>query len=323
MARYLLALIGFALLTLMAVASILGYKYFVLSDLHTDPRLGQLLRYQEEKISNRARIAETVLVGDSSLGNAVDAALFGQITGAPAVSLALTGTFHYGGAYAQLKALASEQNRIRSVVLMYAVDAPASALSSDGSFFMSPMPIVVGLGTRTNLKLVKNYVQRLTDGSAAVDFLWRCATGRLDTTIPPELYLQDYAISFSQIKLEDNGFRIPQRAAHTKGGFLPLIVELCAKQGWVCVYSHGPLVDYALELSGAEAANYFSSVEAEFIELGLTLATPKPVLLPSKQRGDTFFHVHPSFRVVTTRRYAEILQPFLAKSHSAETITAR
>jgi hypothetical protein len=318
MRRYLVALIGFALLTVMVVASILGYKYFVLRDLHADPRLGQLLRYQEEKIDNSARIAETVLVGDSSLGNAVNAALFGQLTGAPTVNLALTGTFHYGGAYAQLKALASGPNKIRSVVLMYSIDAPASALSLDGPFFMSPMPLVSGLGADPNLMLVKNYIRRLTDGSAATDFLWRSARGRLDITPASDLPLYDYTVSFSQIRLEDNGYRIPLKAAPTRGGFLPLIVELCQKQGWICVYSHGPLVRYALELSGGNATGYFSSVESEFAKLGLTLAAPQPILLTPEQRGDTFFHVHPNFRGVTTRRYAEILLPLLAKPTSAK-----
>jgi len=313
MGRYLVVLMGVTILTLLVIASILGYKYFVLGDLHTDPRLGQLLVYQDGKIRNQARIAETVLVGDSSLGNAVDAALFGQLTGAPAVSLALTGTFHYGGAYAQLKALANGPNKIRSVVLMYAIDAPASALSPDGSFFLSPIPIVPGLTAGSNLKLLKNYIRRLMDGSAAADFLWRGATGRLDTALAPGLSEYDYTVSFARIKLQDNGFRIPLKAAPTRGGFLPLIVELCAKQGWTCVYSHGPLVSYALELSKGDAVIYFSSVESELTELGLTLATPKPVLLPPEQRGDTFFHVHPDFRWVTTQRYAEILQPLLAK----------
>lgn len=313
MGRYLVALMGVTLLALLVIASILGYKYFVLRDLHTDPRLGQLLVYQNGKIRNQARIAETILVGDSSLGTAVDAALFGQLTGAPAVNLALTGTFHYGGAYAQLKALANGPNKIRSVVLMYAIDAPASALSLDGSFFLSPIPIVPGLGAGSNIRLLRNYMRRLMDGSAAADFLWRTATGHRDTALAPELYQYDYAVSFGRIRLEDNGFQIPLKAAQTSGGFLPLIVELCAKQGWTCVYSHGPLVSHVLEFSKGDGMSYFSSVETEFAELGLTLATPKPVLLPPEQRGDTFFHVHPDFRWVATQRYAEILQPLLAK----------
>lgn len=313
MRSYFAWLVGFALVFISSIASILAYKYFILGDLHSDPRLGQLLRYQKEKIKNHAAIAETALIGDSSLGNAVDARLFGQLTGAPAINLALTGTFHYGGAYAQLKALADGPNRIRSVVLMYAVDAPASELSLDGAFFISPNPVVAGLDAGTNLRLVKNYVQRLTDGSAVVDFIWRSATGRVDTTISPELYVHDYAVAYGLIKLEDNGFRIPRRAAKMARGFMPLIGELCKEQGWVCVYAHGPLVDYAFGLSGTAAADYFFSVESEFRSLGITLATPEPVLIPPEQRGDSFFHVHPNFRSVTTRHYAKILQPFLAR----------
>lgn len=311
-ATYLRTLLSTFLLALLAVSGINGYRYFVLRDLHDDPRLGQLLRYQEQKLRAEGQLAETVLLGDSALGNAIDAALFSELTGTRTISLALTGTFHYGSAYLQLRTLAGQPNRIRSVVLMYAVDAPASGRSLEGVFFMSADPLVPELGLAANLLLVRNYLKRLLDGPAAAGFLARVFRSEFAFDLPPALAQYDYLVSHARIPLQDQGYRLPLQAAPTADGFLPLIKTLCEREQWRCVYAHGPLLDYARQLAPAATDQYLASVVAEFDRHGLPLASVMPLLLKPSERGDTFFHVHPDARTTTTRWYATLLLPWLA-----------
>lgn len=312
MKRYVAATFAFALLGLAALGGVLGYKYYGLRDLHADPRLGQLLRYQEEKIAATAADAEVVFVGDSSLGNAIDADLFQELTGRSAVNLALTGSFHYAGAYVQLKELASRPNAIRTVVLMYAVDAPATTLSADGYFFMSATPVVPDLPFGANVSIAKTFVERMTDAGAAADYLQRLAKGEVGEPLPDYLLAEDYIVSGAQIALTDNGFRVPAKVGRLHRGFLPLIGELCRTNGWRCVYTHGPLLDYALTLTGGDTAPFFAEAAAKIAETsGLEVATPEPVLFTPEQRGDTFFHVHPDEEAHFTALYAGILTPYL------------
>src|SRR5262249_16834400 len=61
----------------------------------------KLLRYQKQKLARSH--AALVLVGDSSLGNAIDAELLSQLSGKPTINLALTGSHGFEGAYNMLR----------------------------------------------------------------------------------------------------------------------------------------------------------------------------------------------------------------------------
>jgi hypothetical protein len=313
--RYLLTLAAATATGILLVACVLGYKYYVLHDIHTDPRLGQLLKFQSAKIEGEATEASTIFVGDSSLGNALDARLFGDLTGTKAISLALTGTFHYSGIYAQLKQLAGRRNNVRNVFLIFAPDAPGAGMSADGFFFVSPMPVDVNLSFQTNRVLFKNYLQRMTDGVAALRTIRDLVGNSSYRDLPPDIYEKDYLVSHARIKLEDSGFRLPRDVQQSE--FIRLIVHLCHKQGWNCAYAHGPIVEYALELLPDKGARYFSDVQHVFEDMGLPVATRITVVVPKQQRGDTIFHVHPDSRAVFTRHYVDLLSPYLATGQKA------
>lgn len=312
MIRYIFFVLLFAGVGVGAIGAVNLHRYAVARDLHADERLGILMRHQDGKLdSGEAAGAQVVFVGDSSLGNALDAERFSELSGKRSVNLALTGNFHYSAPYVQLRRIASSENLIETVVLMLSVDAPAQTFSAEGYFFTSRLPFVPGLPARQNARLLSVAVERLADLRGALLYLVRLASQPELEGYDAMLRLYDYVVSPAAIALIDNGYRVPAQVGIMREGFLPVIAELCRAQNWRCVYAHGPLLDYALELGGADRSAYFAEVARSIRETGLEIATSEPVLMRSEHRGDTFFHVHPDHREEFTQRYLDILRPYL------------
>ncbi|TNE68477.1 hypothetical protein EP331_15670, partial [bacterium] len=80
-----------------------------------------LYDYQIEKITAN-RDAEIVFIGDSSLGNCLDASIFTQLTNQKTLNLALVGNYGLYGASLMLSNLFSKANRVHTVVIMFSID---------------------------------------------------------------------------------------------------------------------------------------------------------------------------------------------------------
>jgi hypothetical protein len=318
MKAYLISLGYFAGLGVLCVAGLVAVRYWIAFDLNAaDERQGQLLAYQEGKIRNLAPDSiETVLVGDSTLGNAIDISAFSEQTGSRSVSLALTGNFGYGGALAQLQVLAKRQSRLGNVILFYSVDAMASGLLPDGYFFSTPVPTLT-LPWRHELSLLGTYGKRLLDGLAAKDFLVRALMGKLPSQVwPPSLTEDDYVISRAQISLANTEpYRVPRQPAESSVAFLAEIARLCANNAWNCVYVHGPVLSRSVAAS--PWANEYISKANLLIETTGLKVKGGPILMDDNERGDTVFHVHFDRRKEFTRKYITILGTSSSRCNSA------
>ena len=201
MRRYLLALSCFVLAGIVGLGLLSSYRFWVLRDLdEADPRLGQLLRYQEEKIARLpAGAIDTVLIGDSSLGNGIDVREFDVAAGVRASSLALTGNFGFAGGLELLRQLA-ERQPIRNVILVYSIDAMASGAGHSGHVFVSPRPLVEGLTWGAQLSLLRDYATTLLNGRSATVLARKLLHGGVrQDALPKELYADDYVIIDAQM----------------------------------------------------------------------------------------------------------------------------
>jgi hypothetical protein len=112
-ARYVrvLAIVLAALIAVLLTITTTGYSLGLV-----DAANQQIYDYQRDKIENLERI-EVAFVGDSSLGNAIDAALFGKSSGLASANLALNGSYGAGGAYNIARAVVAH-DRPRLIVVM-------------------------------------------------------------------------------------------------------------------------------------------------------------------------------------------------------------
>jgi hypothetical protein len=317
MKTYLISLACFAVLGLLCVAGTVAVRYWIAFDLNVaDERQGQLLAYQKEKIGALAPDSiETALLGDSTLGNAIEIGTFSEQTGSRSVSLALTGNFGYGGALVQLQALAKRQSKLRNVILFYSVDAMASGLLPDGYFFSTPVPALT-LPWRQEFALLRTYGNRLLDGLAAKDFLIRALMGKLPSQVrAPSLIEDDYVISRAQISLTNaDSYRVPRQPSESSVTFLAEIARLCANNAWDCLYVHGPVLSRSIAAS--PWANEYMSKANLLIETTGIKVKGGPILMDDDERGDTVFHVHFNGRKEFTRKYITVLGYSSSKCNS-------
>jgi hypothetical protein len=309
MRRYLLALSCFVLAGIVGLGLLSAYRFWVLRDLdEADPRLGQLVRYQEEKIARLpAGTIDTVLIGDSSLGNGIDIRAFDAAAGVRASSLALTGNFGFGGGLELLRQLA-ERQPIRNVILVYSIDAMASGSAHSGHFFVSPHPLVEGLSWGAQFSLLRVYASTLLNGRSAAILGGKLVRGDIwQDALPQELYADDYVISDAQVALDRLDYRVPVKVAPGSTTYLRPIALLCVERKWNCLYAHGPVLARALAASG-HARTYLVEADRAIEGAGIKVIPNSPVELTDDERGDTVFHASLGKRPDVTRRYVDLLR---------------
>jgi hypothetical protein len=94
--------------------------------------------------------------------------------------------------------------------------------------------------------------------------------------------------------------------------FLGRIAKLCAESGLRCLYAHGPTLDAICAASGA----YLQEISARVRDAGLTVVEGTPVCLPPEHVGDSPDHVRPDRKQLYTRRYFDLMAPYLGPSSS-------
>lgn len=267
----------------------------------------ELLNTQLAKIIAESGAPDTLVVGDSSAGNAVDAQLWSQMAGRPAINLALTGGFGYPGSLNMLRRQVDRFKPANVVIIQtisIAADPPALAghtRSSPDLFspHMTPVEIASGLAV------------------TAMDYLDLFALTRAVKSLgkAPEVpFVNDY-IAQSAPKAES------ERRKRTDGpatmvvhpetvAFLGRIATYCRAQGLNCLYAHGPMYEETCRREWV----YIDDLSQRVRAAGLSLVGGTPLCLPARKLGDTDNHVHPDFKPESTRAYFHLVQATLAQS---------
>lgn len=266
---------------------------------------GAILRHQLDKLESASGI-NTVFLGDSTLGNSLDAPLFDRLVDTRSVNLALTGSFGYEASYNLLRR-SLERHPVRNVVLVHTFDMMMRPVSWDGFLFTAPDAILPDLTLTQGLALLRTAFLRLMDLTA------------LGKALAPRLFgpLSDQAVDFAvdylpqeapipRDKFYSRRFD-PAAALSEKTLFLAEIARLCAVRKLNCLYLHGPLYGPII----ADSAAYFDRVNELVAAAGLRLGQPLPLAIAPDEVGDGLNHVHPASKAAFTERYAALLRPQL------------
>lgn len=259
-----------------------------------------LYNHQLRKIAG-LREAETVFVGDSSLGNAVDAVRFSKLTGTRAVNLALTGSYSHAGAYNLLKRL--DGRPVKNVVVMSTLDTMTRPASYSGYLLtLSGLADVRELSAEERLELVAAFYDQIL------------SVRKFKTALRSLLGFgrQQFFIEADYIRQGDpvDPTRYPAprtvRISKDRPRFLLRLRDYCAARGINLIYIHGPIY----EGIGRDSAEYVAEVNRLVKEAGIKLV-PELVLIARNQVGDSADHVAPPFKAQFTDRYVELLKPHL------------
>src|SRR5262249_18526331 len=141
--RYLTTLLAALSLLVVALVSVTatGYRLGLVEAANHD-----IYRYQTAKIEAAAPI-DIAFVGDSSLGNAIDATRFGELAARRTANLALNGSYGSGGSYNMVRKLLFAK-RPQLIVVMQSIDTmrrddafPGFYFSAEPSELLTSSPI--------------------------------------------------------------------------------------------------------------------------------------------------------------------------------------
>jgi hypothetical protein len=261
--------------------------------------------YQRAKIDRLPSI-DIVFVGDSSLGNAINADLFGQLSGAPTANLALTGSFGSGGAYNMIRAVMAD-HRPRLFVVLQTIDVMHRKEAFPG-FYFSAAP--GELLTTSPIQILELYFSQKT----AKKVLAQVAdTGFADTAERIENdYITQRGHPIGRPPREEVAIHplLPDMVADTQLGYIRRIADLCRSADVACVYAHGPVFDGYCH----QAAAYIAELNVRVRAAGLDVVPGTPLCMEEAEVGNSIDHVRSDLKDAYTRRYYDLLRPYVDKS---------
>jgi hypothetical protein len=300
--RYLAIYVAGAFLLALAVGAWSGYS------LRQSEASLLVYDYQLDKLAHTTGEVTTLFVGDSSLGNAIDAKLFGELEGAPAMNLALTASYGYAGSYNMLRRALTRLHP-RNVVIVQAADLPKREASNLAA-------LLVGEEAARNASLWERLTSPVAAGLEYIELIYNVGSLRRSLAFTfssapgVAMFAGDYPVQRGQIK------PTVETVAHgtlrpgvnrNKLPYLDRIAALCREEHLNCIYAHGPLYDGICAASRA----YLAEVSTAIRDTGLEMAPGTPLCLPADQLGDSIYHASPSFKAQATREYYWLLKPLL------------
>jgi len=259
--------------------------------------------YQVKKLAGADQF-DTALVGDSSLGNVVDAHYLGELTGTRPVNLALTGMYGFAGAYNMVKRAVRSQP-IKSVVVMLTLSTWQKPVSYQGYLYTLSRP------------------SDLTELSVAE--MWQVLVAFINSTLSPETIREvilfrfgraanrlsienDYIKQVSRLDPDADVAAVTGAVAPDKTKFLAKLIRLCRERNIKLIFLHGPY----LKSLQSESNDVVAEINEMLDSQGIAHSS-MPIPIAPEDIGDSVEHVHPDFKGLYTRRVAELIEPLLER----------
>jgi hypothetical protein len=263
-----------------------------------------IFSYQLKKLEGLHGALGTVFVGDSALGNAIDAREFTALSGLPSLNLALTQAYGYVGAWEMLRRVLRVA-RPRNVVIMQGIDILKR--DSDQTMYVAisdDAALSVSFGDR--LQAAADYLQLIYGAETLKREFLHAVRG--DRTVRD--WPDDYVPQGSKLKVTSEA--VPKNILQPgynpeKLRFLRQFVTLCAAERLNCIYAHGPML--ADLCPGSQA--YFAEASKAIRETGIRLLADTPECVPEADIGDLPGHLSVASKTAYTQKYYRLLAPDL------------
>jgi hypothetical protein len=271
------------------VAAICALSLWGMQNGLSEWRESELLRYQIEKIEDTRQV-DILLVGDSSLGNGIDARDWSRRLGLSVMSLPLVGTYGFEGTLNMLKR-AVRETRPRVVVVMQTLDMMRRRPSWPGALYTAET-----LGDLAGIP-PQEMLSSLATWDIPAGMLQAAATGEpIDPSIARLDYVPQNPARFGG-PLYPRTYE-PRAVRKDAAASLRRIGDFCREQALTCLYASGPYLDPQCK----ESQGYAAAIAEVARQAGLNPVAGTPVCMPRPDVGDSEDHVIPSRRP----QYSEI-----------------
>ncbi|MCB8942190.1 MAG: hypothetical protein H6658_00295 [Ardenticatenaceae bacterium] len=276
------------------VIGVLSFKALFLDEAYT---YQVLYHYQLQKLATE-RTFETIVVGDSSGGNAIDAEYFSELTGTETVNLALNGLYGYAGSYNMIRKALEASPNLKNVIVVQSADMMQRPISYQGYLYSSASFQDVweeGL----NEPLITAFFDSI---------LSSIGTNAIITDIKGHArpIVNDYVVQEGSIESPEIFEWNAGKVKEDKLLFLIKIRQLCEERDLNLIYVHGPLWE-PIALASEE---YFDEVE-RLIKAQNIVMIDEVIPIKTEDLGNTIDHVVPDVKPIYTERYAEAVFPYL------------
>ena len=286
-----------AILLGFATVSFTGFRFGLVTW-----HFSHLLQYQIDKLE-QAPAVDILLVGDSALGNAIDAAAWSQALQRPVLSAALTGTYGYGGSYNMIRR-ALRRHAVKTVVVFNTMKLMARTDPGQGALFTAETWSDLATVRPAAVSALLNLA---TPINIAASF-FRARESRFAAYAASDYVPQSKALSELLPKPPE---RPPVDAAGISSDhwpFLSAIGALCGEKGLRCLYVHGPVGEWECGSSDT----FVAAVNEVASAAGLTPVAGSPVCMTWADTGDAEDHVHPGAKAGYSARYLSLVAPYLS-----------
>lgn len=272
-----------------------------------------LLRYQESKIP-LASEAETIVLGDSSIGYALDASRFSDLSGKRTLNMALTGyDYGVGGAYVLLTELLSKARPKNILIALtpQTLSAPMAEINDRPirGFVQASRrrpEMLFTVNWPISLKVAKTAGIQLFDKQFVIDGIEYLQGAR--APVPDHFSKHDYLEPSKDVLRLVKTFTMAwPRAPGDYDVFFGKIARLCETHGLNCLYMHAPLVQMVVD----QNREFIKDIDSRIERTGIKVVRPSPIGIPDAELGNTINHIHPDVRLAYTEKIHALVGKFL------------
>ena len=262
----------------------------------------QLKKINSSKLSN----INTIIIGDSSGGNAIDAELFSQLSGLNSENLCLTGSWGLVGSLGILKKSLENNPNIKNVIIIHTLDIWKREFSKES---------ILELFSLSDI-----YENEYVDNNAIFGFLfnpkeifwhlklWMNFLSNQNTTIID--YKNDYIkqseskFSNSKNKTKEGFIFSHQEILEDKILELNYLQNYCISEKLNCIFVHGPIHEQVFKNS-SQYINYLNTNLEKLIKIKYYLNI---FSYPNSKMGDSNDHIDVEFKKESTLDYFNLIK---------------
>lgn len=265
-----------------------------------------IYQYQVNRIDSASY--DTVLLGDSSLGNAINETHFSKLTSTRSINFALTGVYGLAGSYNMLKKCYKKNPDLKNAIIIHTIDIFQRSDPYYGYAYTMGFTDFLEL---TCIKRIKVFVStfdiRLNLKAKLLSFIHPASKiiDRIQNNYikqgPPKLSIRNDA-RLSREKINYEQF-----------SFLKQIISFCEAHRINLCYIHGPLYNSTV----TNSQDYINVINNSLKELEIIHAA-EVVRIPKSDIGDSGDHVKPDCKNTYTEKFAFLymnLNDWQLKSH--------
>ncbi|MDP3770310.1 MAG: hypothetical protein Q8R40_05240 [bacterium] len=270
--------------------------------------LDMLRQYQMNKLNRNIDTVETVILGDSSAGNAIDAELFSELSEGKTLNLGLAGSFGLESDYDLIQYLRKKNApQLKNIIIMHTLDLWSR--NPDKGYYLDTKRYG-NVSDFLNPSLVIHYFAHTINFKRAVVSLKRYLSHE---KFPVHVDLaNDYIAqrrerySNGLLSLAPGKSLLAVINPDQKKSFAAL-AALCKKAELNCVYVHGLILETMYQ-------NSFDAISEinEFMKTSNGMSVITDVLhYPEEKMGDSEDHIDNAFKKEVTKEYWKIVTSHL------------